>query len=107
MKLYIRSSISPDIISQAENLIKSLKGSYVDRENHEIVVVFPPHATKEQVMDEGMLGKWFVDHGFDVSFEVKDVEYQTQGEWTNYRGWVREKPHTAYLRNRLVLTARW
>ena len=53
-----------------------------------------------------MLGRWFADNGFDVSFEKRDVEYTTKGDF-NVRSMIRYRGRTAYLRNRLVMTATW
>lgn len=108
MKKYIRSSeISNDVVSKAIKFADDFRGSQVDLENHSIVIPFHPGATEEELMSEGMLGAWFVDNGFNISFGYGDCAYTTKPTWTNCRGWVRAKGHTAYLRNRLIATITW
>ena len=57
-------------------------------------------------MSDGMLGVWFRDNGFEVSFSRGDVEYQTKPAF-NVRSMRSEKGHKAFLRNRLILTVHW
>ena len=82
------------------------KGTTIDRENQVITYVCCKGATQRMLTEEGMLGDWFIKNGFNVDFEVRDVEYVTKGTFdyhsvTNYRG------HKAYLRNRTVMTITW
>ena len=82
------------------------KGTTIDRENRAITYVCHKGVDKDMLMQEGMLGDWFIKHGFNIDFEVRDVEYITKGTFdyhslTNYRG------HKAYLRNRTVMTITW
>lgn len=109
MRRYIRSShsISDSVIKQAVEFAEGFKGSRIDIENHVIEIPFSSNSTEADLMSESMLGKWFKDNGFNVSFERKDVEYNTQGTWRNARGWNRESGHKAYLRNRLVGIFTW
>lgn len=107
MKRYIKSStISKSIVDQAVEFAEGFKGSTVDLDNHIITIPFGSDSTVDFVMDDGMLGKWFEDNGFDISFEKRDVEYMTKGEF-NPRSMTKYKGRTAYLRNRLVMTATW
>ena len=105
--IHAASEITPQVLSEVEDQIKSLRGSYIDRDNHVVVVPFPKGFTEEEVMQEGMLGDWFVKKGFQASFEQGDHEYITQPEWINYRGSVRSKGHKAYLRDRLIGKFTW
>lgn len=109
MKRMIRASkeITPQVLFEAEEHIKGLKGSSVDRDNHIITVVFPKGFSEDDAMEDGTLGSWFRDKGFDISFSQGDHEYTTQDTWRNARGWSREKGHKAYLRDRLIMTATW
>lgn len=107
MKRYIKSStISDDILNQVVNFVEGFKGSTVDLSNHVIMIPFRSDATIDEIMSEGMLGDWFVSNGFDVSFEVKDVQYITKGEF-NARSMTKYKGRVAYLRDRLVMTVTW
>ena len=105
----IRASkeITPQVLLEVEDQIKPLKGSSIDRDNHVVTVVFPKGFTEDEVMQDGLLGTWFQDKGFDISFSQGDQEYTTQDSWRNYRGFVKEKGHKAYLRDRLIMTATW
>ena len=107
MKRYIRSSVNSDMIAKAIDFAKDFKGAIIDSDNKHIEIPFSSSSTEEDLMSEGMLGRWFADNGFDIHFEKKDVEYITQDTWRNARGWNREKGHTAYLRNRLVGIIEW
>jgi hypothetical protein len=107
MKRYIRcTEIPKSTLDQAVEFAEGFKGSTVDLANHRIVIPFGPDSTVEFVMDDGMLGKWFADNGFDISFEKRDVQYLTKGEF-NTRSMIKYKGRPAYLRNRLVMTATW
>lgn len=109
MKRWIHASndLDPEMILKIKEMIKRLKGSWIDEENHVITVVFPKGTTKEDAMEDGMLGAWFRDNGFDYVFEQGDYEYTTQDTWRNYRGWDREKGHKAFLRDRLIGRFTW
>lgn len=100
-------SVDRNTLLAAQKHAEGFKGATVDLENHVIIIPLYSNSTEEELMSDGMLGAWFRDNGFDVSFSRGDVEYQTKPQWTNYRGMQRSKGHTAYLRNRLILTARW
>ena len=107
MKKYIRPvTISDATLQQAIDFANGFKGSVVDLDNHIIEIPFSKDATKEELMEEGMLGVWFQRAGFTVSFDNKDVEYQTKGTF-NPRSMTKYSGHTATLRNRLVMTATW
>lgn len=105
MKRYIRSSTNriQDNLYEIEQMLGRLK--YVV-DGDEIRVALNSTDTEELLMSEGMLGRWFADRGYDVSFTRGDFEYTTKPEWTNYRGIERSKGHKAYLRNRLIMTIR-
>ena len=105
MKRYIRSNtISDAILQQAITFAKGIKGSTVDLDNH--IITIPFSSTEQELMEDGMLGSWFKNNGFDISFERRDVEYQTKGSF-NTRSMTKYSGHTAILRNRLVMTATW
>ena len=107
MKRYIKcAEIPKSTLLQAIDFAEGFKGSVVDTENHIIMIPFYSSSTESELMSEGMLGRWFADNGFDVSFEKRDVEYTTKGDF-NARSMIRYKGRTAYLRNRLVMTATW
>ena len=106
MKRYIRCSVSKDIITKAVEFAEDFKGATIDLENHMITIPFASGVTEELVMEPGMLGDQFVQNGFDASFEINDVEYETKPEM-NYRSMTRTKGHKAYLRNRLIGTFTW
>ena len=104
MKRYIRSSSRiQDNMYELENRLSGLKyfvgsdGSYID-------VILPKGYTEETLMSEGMLGRWFEDHGYNVSFRTGDYEYETQPEIINHRSMEKRKGHTAFLRNRCIMT---
>lgn len=96
-------------LSIACNYATFYKGYTIDIENHIITIPFSKDHTENDIpyiMQEGSIGKWYVDNGFNVSFEVRDVEYITKPifearSMTSYKG------HKAYLRNRLVATITW
>ena len=96
-----------EVIEQAVEFAKGFKGNRIDTEEHMIIIPFGKDTTEEEVMGEGMLGKWFADNGFDITFSTGDIEYMTKGGWMNYSGWVKESGHKAYLRNRLIATITW
>ena len=107
MKQYIRSTtISDSVLNQAVDFARGFKGNTVDLYNHLIVIPFESGATVDDLMSDGMLGAWFQDNGFDISFEVKDVQYITKGTF-NPRSMTKYAGKVAYLRNRLVMTATW
>ena len=99
--------ITNTVLYQAYAFAQNHKGFIADMDNKHIEVPFDKGVTEELVMEEGMLGRWFVDNGFSVKFEVKDVAYNTKGSWVNYSGAVRSDGHVAYLRNRLVAIVEW
>lgn len=96
--------ISNEILIQAFNHAKSFKGHIIDESNHTIIIPFNKGITEQDVMDDGMIGKWFIDNGFHVSFEIRDFEYTTKDTWINYKGFTRSKGHKATLKNRLIAT---
>lgn len=96
-----------ETIKQAIEFAKSHKGAQASVEDKTIVIPFSSGTTEADIMEDGMLGKWFSDNGFSISFRTGDVEYMTKGGWINYRGAVRSSGHVAYLRNRLIMTATW
>ena len=113
MKRYIRASeISNDILKQAIEHAESSgdsRGTVIDVPNHRIVIVFGAGITKDNgVFDPEIgLGTWFIEHGFNVDAEVKDVEYLTKGT-LNTRAMRRENVgNRRVLRNRLVMTITW
>ena len=95
------------ILNKAIYHAEEIKHSKIDTENHIIEIPFGSSVTKEDLLSEGMLGEWYKNNGFDISFRKGDYEYQTKGNWLNYRARTRSKGHTAYLRNRLILTVTW
>lgn len=108
MKRYIRaSSISADTLKQAVEFAKSFKGYQIDESNHIIVIPLARGLSKETFMKSGMIGDWFLQNGFDISWSHGDVEYITQPEWRNSRGWNRASGHKAYLRDRDIATITW
>lgn len=109
MKRYIRAADIPDdVVNHARDLLESRadKGSTIDIPNHRMEIVWFKGATESGLMEEGMMGDWLKQHGFDLSFEIKDVEYTTKGTF-NPRSMSKYRGHTAYLRNRLVMTVTW
>ena len=107
MKRYIKSSgISTSVLDQAVKFAEGFKGATIDVDNHLIVIPFSSNSSEDELMSEGMLGKWYVDHGFDISFNRGDLEYQTKGEF-NSRSMTKYRGHKANLRNRLIATITW
>lgn len=112
MKRYIRASeISKDIMDQAVYHAESSgdsRGTVIDIPNHKIVIVFGSGITKDGLFDPEIgLGTWFVNNGFNVETEVKDVEYLTKGA-LNTRAMRRENAgNKRVLRNRVVMTITW
>jgi len=109
MKRYIRSSgdISYTLLKQAMDMVKCFDHTEYDIDNHRIVVPLSPGTTKDDIMQEGMLGSWFVDHGFELSFTTGDFEYLTKGT-LNTRAMRREGAgNKRYLRNRTIMTITW
>lgn len=98
--------MTSEIINKAVYHAECIKHSKIDTENHIIEIPFGYSDKEETLMEEGMIGKWFADNGFNVSFRKGDYEYQTKGEF-NSIAMLKTKGHTAYLRNRLILTATW
>ena len=108
MKRYIRGTIlDKDIIKQAVEFVRCFRGCHVDIPNCTIVVPLDAGMSKEQFMAEGMLGDWFIQHGFDISWSHGDHEYETQPEWRNSYAWNRNKGRKAYLRDRDIATITW
>lgn len=115
MKRYIMASEIPnDIINQAVYHAESSgdkRGTTIDIPNHKIVIVFGTGTTEDDLdelfaKDIG-LGDWFIQNGFDVSVETKDVEYLTKGTF-NARAMRRDNAgNRRCLRNRLVMTVTW
>ena len=109
MKRYIRSSddISYALLKQAMDMVKCFDHTEYDIANHRIVVPLSPRTTQDDIMQEGMLGKWFVDNGFELSFTTGDFEYLTKGT-LNTRAMRREGAgNKRYLRNRIIMTITW
>ena len=102
----VLESVDNQIVQQAVKHAESFKGNMVDLENCTIVIPFPSGVTEQDLMEPGMLGEWFKSNGFDISFRKGDVEYQTKGNF-NTASMRKEKGHTAYLRNRLIMTVLW
>lgn len=113
MKRYIKASEIPfDIIRQAEEQARSSgdsKGTIIDIPNHKIVIVFGAGVSDESDLfdPEIGLGTWFIQNGFNVDTEVRDVEYLTKGTF-NARAMRRENAgNRRVLKNRLVMTITW
>lgn len=108
MKKYIRANSIPNsVLDQAVKFAEDHKGGTVDLDNHIMTIPLSSGSVEDDLMSEGMLGRWYEDNGFTVSFSTGDVEYITQPKWTNYRGWNQQSGHKAYLRNRLIMTVTW
>ena len=112
MKRYIRATtISKDILDQAVYHAKSSgdsRGTVIDVPNHKIILVFGAGIDREDLFDSEIgLGTWFIQNGFNVETEVKDVEYLTKGT-LNTRAMRREGVgNKRVLRNRVVMTITW
>lgn len=109
MKRYIRSSgdVSYTLLNQAMDMVKCFDHTEYDIDNHRIVVPLSPGTTQDDIMQEGMLGAWLVDNGFDLSFTTGDFEYLTKGTF-NTRAMRRESAgNKRYLRNRTIMTITW
>ena len=108
MKRYIKFTTSnirlSDIRSELEPLLKSRKYYNLDYDNNVLEIPLSTGITEEEMLEPGMLGDWFKQKGFNVSFHTGDFEYTTKPTWINYRGSVQSKGHTAFLRNRLIMT---
>lgn len=108
MKRYIRANNSAyklsDIRSELEPILKSRKYYNLDYDNNVLELPLSVGITEEEMMEPGMLGDWFKQKGFNVSFRTGDFGYTTKPTWINYRGSVQSKGHTAFLRNRLIMT---
>ena len=97
------------IILLAINYAEKFKGYTINTDKKIITIPFSAGRSKDDIqelMQPGSLCNWYVENGFNVSFEVRDVEYTTKPifntrSMTGYRG------HTAFLRNRLVATITW
>lgn len=93
-------------------LLDWLESSYkkqftYDEQARRIRVVMPKNIEESDIMDDGMIGSWLVEHGFEVSFEKGDWEYTTNPTVINSRGMYSQKGHKAYLRNRVIMTITW
>ena len=87
----------------------TFKGNTIDIENHIITIPFSAGRTEDDInelMESGSLCNWYIENGFNVSFEVRDVEYMTKATVTS-RSLIYNKPRKAFLRNRLVATITW
>lgn len=108
MKRYIKAASSnihlSDIRSDLEALLKGRKYYNLDYDNDILEIPCSAGITEDEMLEDGMLGDWFKQKGFNVSFRKDDFEYTTKPTWINYRGSVQSKGHTAYLRNRLIMT---
>ena len=102
----IESNLPDEVIRKAAEFAKGFKGSKIDLDNHIIVIPFSKDSTEEDLMSEGMLGKWFSDNGFDIEFTRGDLEYTTQDKF-NSRSMNRTRGQKAYLRDRLIGTITW
>lgn len=78
-----------------------------DEQAHQIRVVMPKNAEESDIMDDGMIGSWLVEHDFEVSLERGDWEYMTNTTALNRRAATYQKGHKAYLRNRIIMTITW
>ena len=107
MKRYIKSNNTnirlSDIKSDLESVLSGNKHYNLDYDQDILELPCPVGITKEDMLAEGMLGDWFIQRGFNVDFYTGDFEYTTKPTWINYRGSVRSKGHTAYLRNRVIM----
>lgn len=92
-------NMTNEILNQAEAFTKGTRG-FVDREYRTVVIPLCKGATVEDLFNEMGLATWFINHGFAVTVTREDFQY-----WVNGRDW--RKGHGAFLRNRLVLRARW
>lgn len=101
--------MNESVIMLAIEYAKKFKGYTVDTDNQIITIPFSAGRSIDDIndlMQPGTLCKWYIDNGFNISFEVCDVEYTTKPifntrSMTGYRG------HKAFLRNRLVATITW
>ena len=96
------------ILLNACNYAKEFKGNTVDIENRIITMPFSKGFTMDDISwfsEQGLI-HWYINNGFNVSFDVHDVEYYTKATVTS-RSLIYNKPHKAYLRNRLVATITW
>lgn len=101
------ATVTNEVINEALDFVKGKKGVSIDLNLHRIEYPIDKGLTEEDFMSPGMLGRWFEDNGFNVTFKRSDVEYTTKDSWMNYRGSVRSKGHKAYLRDRLVAEITW
>ena len=102
----VLESVDNQTVQMAVKHAERFKGNIIDLDNHKIIIPFSSGVTEQDLMEPGMLGEWFKSNGFDISFRNGDVEYQTKGNF-NTASMRKEKGHTAYLRNRLIMTAIW
>ena len=100
-------NIEESTIRSAIDFANGFRGSEINLEERRIVIPFSRGVDQEELMQEGMLGKWFSDNGFNISFRTGDVEYTTQDSWMSYKGAIRQRGRRANLRNRLIMTATW
>ena len=105
--IHAKTEIDNETIQEARKFAERFKGSIFDEAEHYILIPFSKGATEEELMSDLGLGKWFQDNGFDIEFHKGDAEYTTKPTWMNYRGWTQSKGHTAMLRDRLIMEARW
>ena len=99
--------MNQNTLNEAIDFVKNRKGVSIDIENKVIVVPFSSDMSEEVLMGKGMIGEWFEQNGFNISFERRDVEYTTKPRWINRKGMSMSDGHKAFLRNRLVMTATW
>ena len=102
----IESNLPDEVIKKAVDFAKDRKGSKIDLDNHVIVIPFSKDITEDDLMSDGMLGKWFTDNGFKIEFSRGDVDYTTQDKF-NSRSMNRTRGQKAYLRDRLIGTITW
>jgi hypothetical protein len=109
MKRLISSStyISPADLKTAVELVKSNNYAKIDLQNHIIVYPCSTGISEQDMLDEGMLGSWFVEHGFNVEFDVRDYEYKTKGTFNVHSMRKEGAGNTRYLRNRTVMKITW
>lgn len=99
--------ITKEILKQAIAFAESNKRSFIDLDNHVIVIPLDRGLSKAVYMQEGMLGDWFEKNGFSISWSHGDYEYNTQSDWRNSYGWNRSSGHKAILRDRDIATITW
>lgn len=99
--------MNENTIQLAIEYASKFKGYTIDIENHIITFPFSAGRTMDDISELMEYGcKWYVDNGFEISFEIRDVEYMTKPTVSS-RSLIYNKPRKAFLRNRLVATITW